>query len=350
MKQETQRRFRRWWWVAGVLVLAAAACATSLAWPRQPTVQVVQVERKMLSNQIFASGTVRPVDQQDVMASALPAPIDQIRVKVGERVQKGDILLTCQNQTQAASLEAAQTAVENAQQAYEQAKQQYDSAPPGLQPQFKGTLDQASTTLAQAKGQLAQAQAAYDATIVRAQFSGTVLAVNPTGVTTDGTTVPVVEVVGADKQVVTSVSEVDAVHIHKGMTASLTSDAYPNQQWRGTVSQVAGYATSQTSGGGQVEVDIAPAAAFPVPIGYQVDVRIASTTAGKVVVVPYEALVQTGNGYSVYVYSQGRVRQTAVQLGQSNDTEVQVTKGVRPGDQVVLNPGSLHNGEAVTVR
>ncbi|MCL6632655.1 MAG: efflux RND transporter periplasmic adaptor subunit [Alicyclobacillus herbarius] len=350
MKQETRRRFGRWWWVGVVVILLAAAVIAWRVWPRQPTVHVVKVEKQVLQDQIFASGTVRPVNRQVVMASALPGPLDEIQVKAGQHVRKGDVLLTCQNQTQAASLQAAQTAVQNAEQAYQQAREQYLSVPPGLQPQFKGTMDQASASLAQAKAQLAQAQAAYNATIIRAEFSGTVLDINPTGLTSDGSAAPLVEVVGKDKQVVTTVSEVDAVHIHAGMTAALTSDAFPNHKWNGRVTQVAAYATSQSSGGGQVEVDIGTPDAFPVPMGYQVDVRIASATAEKVIAVPYDALVQTGTGYAVYVYHDGRVHQVPVQLGESSATRVEVTKGVQPGDEVVQDPSGLVDGEAVTVK
>jgi RND family efflux transporter MFP subunit len=350
VKQESRRRVLRWWWLAALVVVLAGVIAWRM-WPRTPVVHVTRVERQTMSNRVFATGTVRPTQRQVVMASSLPAPIEQIRVNPGDHVRKGQVLLTCQNETQLAALEAARTAVQNAQQTYDQAKQQYNSVPPGLQPQFKGTMDQASTALAQAKVQLSQAQAAYDATIVRAQFAGTVIDVNPSGIASDGTAAAVVEVVGPVKQVVTSISEVDAVHIHSGMTATLSSDAYPNRTWRGTVERVAEFATTAQSGSGQVEVDVSTPPNFPLPDGYQVDLRIASATRQRVTVVPYDALVQSGGGYAVYVYHDGRVHKVGVKLGLTSDIQVEVTHGVRPGNEVVVNPPSyLRDGEAVRVQ
>jgi HlyD family secretion protein len=80
-----------------------------------------------------------------------------------------------------------------------------------------------------------------------------------------------------------------------------------------------------------------------------VDVRIISETHTQVPVVPYDALIPNGDGYAVFVYAAGHVRKVAVTLGITTDTVVEITRGVKPGERIVVNPPSnLQDGEAVT--
>jgi multidrug efflux pump subunit AcrA (membrane-fusion protein) len=290
---------RRWiWWTGSLVVLAVMAGV--LWWrlhPRTPTVQVTQVTRETIEDEVYTSGIVRPVRSQVVFASALPAPVDEVRVHPGQRVHRGDVLVTLQ------STPSALRSV------------------PGLN-------------------------------AVRAKFDGIVLSVDEDGVDAGGNPAPVVQLVSADKQVVAQVSQVDAVRIRAGMTVRLSSDAYPNQSWTGEVARVADYATTaQTGGTGQVEVDIRPPAGFPVPVGYDLDVRIQRQTDTKALVVPYSALVPRGNGFGVWVVTPAHtVHEVAVTVGITTDTQVEVIKGLSAGQRVVINPpADLREGERVSV-
>ncbi|MCL6600045.1 MAG: efflux RND transporter periplasmic adaptor subunit [Alicyclobacillus macrosporangiidus] len=346
MREAADRR-RRWMWGALAVVVVLAAAAVWWWRPRAPHVATAVAERTDLQETIFAAGTVRPVDRQIVMPTNLTAPIAKVDVHIGDRVKKGQILITLQNEAQAAALQAAKTNLAQAQETLNAALQQQSAAPPGFQGQFTGTVAQARSSVAQAQANLSQAQAAYDATLLRAQMDGTVVLINPSGVGSDGNPAPVLEVVGDAKQIVTQVSEVDAVHVKKGMAAEVTSEAFPGKTWRVSVQQVGLFATTDT-GGGQVEVDLGVPADFPVPLGYQVDVHIISATHKGVVAIPYPALVQDGQGYAVYVVRDGRAERRPVQLGITTDTRVEVTKGLQAGDVVILNPpAGLASGSAV---
>ncbi|MCL6548599.1 MAG: efflux RND transporter periplasmic adaptor subunit [Alicyclobacillus sp.] len=347
-----ERKTRRSVWLVAAAVLVVAAL---VAWwwsrPKAPLVQLATVQRQTLNNEVFASGNVVPNERQIVMPAALASPTATFHVEVGDRVRIGDVLITTPNQAQAAAVAAAREAVSSARAALEQAEQQYQTAPPGFQPQLQGALANAQSAYAQAQAQLAQAQAAYEATVIRARIAGTVLLENRDGIAPDGSAAPLLEVVGFGKQIVVDVSQVDAVHIHPGLRAQVTTEAYPNQTWTVTVSRVAPFATTAAAGAGQVEVDLAAKPGFPVPYGYQVDVHIVSSTHRQTPVVPYDALSQDGANYVVYVYRAGRVYKRTVELGITGDTVVEVERGLRPGDQVVLNPPpGLADGERVRVR
>ncbi|WP_026975006.1 efflux RND transporter periplasmic adaptor subunit [Alicyclobacillus contaminans] len=350
MKREPERvRRRRWPWVlGGVGVLCSAAVAFTV-WERlrPPVVATAVVQRQSLSNQLFETGAVKPTQSQMVTAQQLTGPVVAVDVQPGQTVHVGQVLVELNHESARASVQAAQTAVQQAQAALKETETEQSSAPAGFQSQFAGTLASERTTLAQAQAQLAQAQAALDATYIRATISGTVLTVNPSGVDSTGNPVPIVQVAGTTKQIATQVSEVDAAQIHPGMQARVTTDAYPGRQWTARVVRVANYAEANSAGSGQVEVDL-EAANFEVPIGYQVNVQITTATKPGVTVVPYAAIVQNGSVDEVYVVQDGTVHAVTVSLGITANTVVEVTRGLSPGQRVVLNPpASLRDGQAV---
>jgi RND family efflux transporter MFP subunit len=332
---------------AGLLILAGAGLY--LFTPRPTRVETATVERKTIANQIFASGTVKPVDRQIVMLQQLPGPIDHFRVQLGQKVHKGDILLECDHSAQAAAVSSARTAVANAENALAQTRKQVASVPPEFRVVLSGTVASQESALAQAQSQLRQAEAAYEATKIRAKLDGTVVMLNPEGVSSDGTPSPVVEVVGDSRQVVAYLSEVDAVHVKPGMSAEIASDAFPNQHWQATVRRVAEFAVSSGSGTGQVEVDFSLPDNFPVPFGYEVDVHVTTQTKQRVPVIPYAAIVQDGNQYAVFVLRGDTVHKVGVTLGITTDTEVEVTSGLNAGETVIVNPpADLKDGDRVT--
>lgn len=343
-----RRRVAAWTTMAVVVVVAAAVW---LLHPRPLRVAVQTVRAETIQDKTFASGDVKPLQRQVVEPTQLTSPLVSVAVTVGEHVQAGALLGRMNDTAQAAALSAAETALTEAQAALKATEQQADAAPPAYRAQFTGTLAQERTSVAQAQAQLAQAQAAEDATRITATLTGTVVLVNPDGIAPDGTEAPVFEVVGSAKQVVLDVSQVDAVHLHTGLAAQLTSDAYPNHRWRGEVTFVAPFASASGSGSNQVEVHVSMPKDCPIPIGYQVNVNIVSQTHKGALVVPYDALVQSGSQYGVFVLTQDhRVRWTSVQLGITTDTAVEVTSGLRAGDAVVVNPPSnLHAGDKVVV-
>ncbi|MDQ0189235.1 efflux RND transporter periplasmic adaptor subunit [Alicyclobacillus cycloheptanicus] len=346
-------RKRRRWWTSIILLccLLAAAGVWWLVHPKAPAVQLVTVRRQTMQNQIFTAGTVKPTQRQVVMMDQLSAPFDHFDVATGQTVQSGQALITLENSSQAAALTAARQTETSAENTLAQAQAEYQAASAVMKPQLYAAVANAQTALAQAQAQLNQAQAAYNATFIRAQFSGTVLTENPGGLDSQGNAAPLLELVGRQNEVVLDVSEVDAVHLRKGMSADITSEAFPGKTWTGHVQTVASFATEDSSGTGQVEVDVAVPKGFPVPLGYQVNVNIVSASHTKVPVIPYDALVQQGSAYEVFVYRQGRVQAQSVTLGITGTDAVEVTQGLTPGEQVVLNPPSgLTNGEAVNVR
>jgi HlyD family secretion protein len=71
---------------------------------------------------------------------------------------------------------------------------------------------------------------------------------------------------------------------------------------------------------------------------YRVEVRVVVWEAADVVKTPVSSLVRDGDRWSVFVVRDGRAMRTAIEIGQRNDVEAEVTRGLSPGDQVIVFP------------
>jgi HlyD family secretion protein len=93
------------------------------------------------------------------------------------------------------------------------------------------------------------------------------------------------------------------------------------------------------------------AAAGRLGDGYRVEVRVVIWNEPDVVKVPVGALFRRGTDWAAFVVEEQQVRLQPVELGQRNDVEGQVIKGVMPGQTVVMHPpDTLMDGARVTVR
>jgi HlyD family secretion protein len=94
-----------------------------------------------------------------------------------------------------------------------------------------------------------------------------------------------------------------------------------------------------------------PAAARALGDGYRVEVRIVTWSAERVLKVPNGCLFRRGEGWALFVVSDGVARVQPVDLGQRNDTEAEIRAGVSAGQTIVLHPpDTLGDGMRVTVR
>jgi len=347
-----KRRGRRVGVAIGLVVALLALLVIALvSWRSRhslPVVQTAPVSLQRIERVTLASGTVRPVARQIVNLDNLSGPVQRVLVHVGEHVQAGQPLIQLSTASAEASVQAAESALADAESAYQRVLAQYNEAPSALKALFLPQLNAAQASVASARSQLAAAQANEAQLTITATMSGIVLIANPNGVDADGNQTPVVEVASPEKDVVMDLSEVDAAQVKVGMTATMQTDAYPNQTFTGVVTSIAPYAELSSSGAPVVEVTVEPRGSFPVPYGYQLTCRILSSSPSPVPTVPYSAIVQNGTGYAVYQWRNGRVYLVSVRLGMTSDTAVQVLSGVAPGDRVVINPpDNLVNGEAV---
>jgi HlyD family secretion protein len=103
-------------------------------------------------------------------------------------------------------------------------------------------------------------------------------------------------------------------------------------------SKTVGVTGSETTLGVEIDIlDKAPA----LKIDFDVDVDILVEDVAKAIKIPSEALkVEKGGKNLVYVLNDNMVHEIKVTVGTQSDTEVQITKGLKAGDKIILNPST----------
>ena len=85
--------------------------------------------------------------------------------------------------------------------------------------------------------------------------------------------------------------------------------------------------------------------------GYRVEVRIVTWQESDVIKAPVGGIFRRGEGWAAFVVDQARAHLQTVEIGQRNQTDVQIAKGLSPGQTIVLHPpDTLMDNARVTIR
>lgn len=161
------------------LILLGACCATSAA---QPAYTVRTLAQLAIYPQSRAVAQVVP-DNESRIAAEVSARIEDIPVRVGQSVRKGDVLVKLDQRQFRLELQQAQSRIELLQNRYKLAQLQFEQAQSLHASQFISAqaLEQRRTELAVldselkiARHQVSQARLALDKTLLRAPFAGAV--------------------------------------------------------------------------------------------------------------------------------------------------------------------------------
>ena len=142
------------------------------------------------------------------------------------------------------------------------------------------------------------------------------------------------------------VPEVYESAVHDGERVTLTSDAFPNEKFMGTLVR-SSHAVDPGSRTLNVEVDVQNAAGKLLPGAYAF-VHLNLPLEARALTIPSNTLLFRKEGLRVGVVENGRVQLRPITLGQDYGATVQVRAGVTANDQVILDPSdSLETGDMV---
>jgi len=344
-----------------VLLIGASAQAAdnnkqSTAAKPSLTVTVTSPQTSSWAQKITANGNLAAWQEAIIGAEANGLKITEVRVNVGDRVQRGDVLAVLQSDTLRAELAQAEAALAEATASAQEAKAQSDRAR-SLQQQGFFSNAQLSQTLAadasaQARVQSARAMVQLQTvrlsqTQVRAPDSGVISARQAT----------VGSVVGAGTELFRLIrqgriewrAEVTAAEIGRiQVGAPVQVKAASGQLLQGKVRMVAPSVDAQTRNA-IVYVDL-PAATGSARAGMYAQGEIALGQS-QALTVPQSAVV-VRDGFS-YVYTVGadqKVSQLKVQTGRQSGDRVEVSSGLKADARVVASGGAfLNHGDTVRV-
>jgi len=362
---------RGWlWWVCGAVVVVAAV---AWWWRPQPTpIRLAEVGRGDVLVTVVntRAGTIKSCQRAGL---SLPGGgvVEQIAVKAGDRVARGDLLLALWSDDIRADLARAR-----AQQALGKTQREERCSEAAYYEREANRLatllakNLTSRTLAEQaqnladtrryicrasrqqervdEAQVAQVEARLSERRLQAPFAGVVAEVNsklgeymtpsPPGVAMP----PVIDLIDDRCLYVSApIDEVDAARLKVGQSARVLLDAMPGRDFAATVTRIAPYVKELEKQARTVEVEAALTALptdVPLLIGYSADLEVEVTRATNVLRVAASSRADDG---SVLRLEGDKLVRVVPRWGVENWNWIEVAEGLAAGDRLAAQPGQI---------
>jgi multidrug efflux pump subunit AcrA (membrane-fusion protein) len=372
-------------------------------------VRTALVEKGEVNSFLKVTGVVEANETVRVTSEVM-GQAKEVKVKDGEEVNKGDILITLSDEQIKIQVAQAQATLDSIQassdkiksgarpqeikqaesallqakmnrdsveenylrmeklfsekaiseQQYEQAKNQYEIADvqyQSAQESYELVIEGAAEEdIKSVEAQVRQTKAALDMakyqlknTQITAPISGKVTSVTVSSGEMISPSVPLLSIIDVSRIFVkVGISEKDISKIKEGQTVHLEIDAFPEEKFQGEVVSK-GVAVDQMSKTLEVKIEILqPEVDIPVGVFARGDILV--KTNQDALIIPSSALTRKKDGIYVYVIEEGIARQKEVVLGIIQDERVEILDGLSEEEEiVVLGNQELEDGLKVDV-
>jgi HlyD family secretion protein len=363
--------------LSGVFLISGKKKDSKIATVKTSITQVGE-----LKSYISTTASVKSKNSKEYYG--LQAKIKKVNVKVGDNVKIGDVLVTYETQDLASTVSQAQIQYDNAilqkKDMYNQNEsikskiadldEQIAALKKSVNPADKdlGKLNEQRSTLAPMSAEKlkqtdnavklaelsltsAKQRLSENKSTVVAENAGVVTAMNAIeGSVGSGMQAVVVVQDVENLKATASLGKYDANKVKVGQEVIVKSGT---NTYKGSISfiepaakKTVGVTGSETTLGVEIAIlDKAPT----LKIDFDVDVDILVEKVANAIKIPSEALkLEKGGKNLAYVVEKNIVREVNVTIGAQSDTEVQITKGIKNGDKVILNPStSIKEGSIV---
>jgi RND family efflux transporter MFP subunit len=133
-----------------------------------------------------------------------------------------------------------------------------------------------------------------------------------------------------------------------GMTADLTLAEFPGRKFQGKLVRTA-EAINMTTRTLLIEIDVNNPAG-ELLTGSYAEVHLKVPTHSSTLLLPVNTLIFRSEGLKIGVVKDGKVELAAVTPGRDSGNQIEIVSGIKPGDQVVINPpDSIVSGQRVQI-
>lgn len=377
--RKVNRHVRRWVPYTGAVILMLLIGFG--LWPKPVPVETSSAEIGFLRVTVNEEGKTR-IHNRYVVAAPVTGQLHRIPFKAGAEVKAGETVVAvldpappalldartrtlteARRDTAAANVEKAGVSHSFARSELRRLQQLFSEKTVSEQDLENAQLREATamkdlaaaeSTLRQVEAELAEFQmqpvsvSAREPQVVKAPVTGRVLKVfeENARVVTVGT--PLIEIGDlSDLEVVVEVLSRDGAVITPGTRVEF-------EQWGGTkplegrVRLVEPAAFTKISALGVEEQRVNVVADLLTPVeergnlgdNFRVEARIVVWEGSEILKVPVGALFRQGEDWAAFVIEGRRARLCRIKAGVSSGTETQIIDGLKPGEQVILYPGS----------
>lgn len=322
-------------------------------------VETVHAESGSLHQSINVPGKVASKLKVDLSAGS-SGQVRQLLAKEGDKVRKGQTLAVLENEELASEVKRSEGNLISAQEESTLAEKTVTRMRRALElgAVSRQALEEAEAALKSAKAREAVAKenvrgsrALSEKLTVTAPFEGTVTAKQ----IQVGQYIKVSDVMFSivdlgQREIEAKVDAADSASIQVGQQVDVSSDAYPDRKWTEAVTHVATSA-NRDNASNTVNVFISLGREAPaLKVGQQVDAEIRIASSENAIKVPIGALMQRNGKTWVGIIEDGRVHFVPVEVGMEDMTHVEITEGLRRGQEIILPKGAnLREGDRVTV-
>jgi len=358
------KKLSKLWIVVGVLAVVAL-----LAWllsgnkkKEEVSFETEAAAPATVSNSITATGTIEAVTSVTV-GTQVSGIVSKLYVDYNSTVKKGQVIaeldktnLTSQLKTAKANLASAQSSLNYQSANYKRYKTLYDKGLVSADDYENAQLSykQAKEQVTSANEEVQRAQTNLGYAIITSPIDGVVIskAVEEGQTVAASYATPELFTIAQDltnMQVVADVDEADIGDVKEGARVTFTVDAYPDDTFEGTVTQVRLEATTTNNVVTYEVVISAPNAELKLKPGLTANVTIYTAEVEGVLCVPSKALrytpteetigkmkIQDNNAKNkVWTIEGNNIVAHSVNIGMTDGTHTQILKGISEGTEVV---------------
>lgn len=332
--------------IAALAALALLAPAPVLATPAPGAEPAAPRRVRPVRSETQSGGHLVPASvlaaRRAAVGTRIAAHVDAVHVEEGQRVKKGQLLVSLSDPDLRGALAGAESG-----HAAAAAHERRIRALAAERAATASELELATAQRAQAAAALAAARANLGYAHIRAPFAGTIQARRVSAGDMVGPGQPLVELEGDELELQASLTEAEASGLSVGRALSFASG-----EARGTAE-----ITALTPGGDPVSHRRGLRARVRKVHGElrsgafaRLEVPGAEPEGAGAAWVPRSALVERGDLTGVFVASGGKAELRWLSLGEPAGDGFAVRAGVRPEETVIDAPGPLRDGEPVEVQ
>lgn len=369
------RKMKKIYIGAVVVAVAAIAAFTLLGGEKTAAVtyETAEVTKSDVTTNVTATGTIEPVTSVSV-GTQVSGIVSKLYVDYNSEVKKGQVIaeldktnLLSELTSAKANLASQQSNLAYQKSNYNRLKTLYDKGLISANDfeQARLSYQQAQQQVETSKQSVKKAETNLGYATITAPMSGTVISKS----VEEGQTVaasfntPELFKIAQDltnMRVIVDIDEADIGDVHEGQRVTFTVDAYPDDVFSGTVTQVRLEATTQSNVVTYDVVVAAPNADLKLKPGLTANITIYTREVNGVMTVPSKALKFAPNEKmltkeqsikdckgkdKVWVLENNVFRAIPVQVGLNNGIVAEIQSGLKAG-QKVITEFKMENDEA----